>query len=202
MSDEDSRRKLRIPFLLNQTRQDTQGPDPSSRDHPGATAPLPPTSKGPSQGQQAAPAHAQSPHHASVRPGNTLPGISSSTGVAGSSSSMSGGPSSSHHRGSGRSTSSHSRGGATAGTLHLDGPPRHKLADPAHEASDPEADKRRYVCDRPNCGYRFKQRGGKYRVALKSLGAHWVVLFLGILTLRYLFLRASRGTCFQFVQIS
>jgi hypothetical protein len=160
MSDEESRLKLRIPFLLNQTRQDTQGADSHSRGHPGATAPPPPTSRGPSHGQQAAPAHAQSPHHASVRSG-TLPGISSLTGVAGSSSSTSGGPSSSHHRGSGRSTSSHSHGGATAGTQHQAGPPRHKLADPAHEASDPEADKRRYVCDRPNCGYRFKQRGGK-----------------------------------------
>lgn len=38
---------------------------------------------------------------------------------------------------------------------------RRKLADPKTSAMDPELNKRRYLCNYPNCGNRFKQRGGK-----------------------------------------
>ena len=37
---------------------------------------------------------------------------------------------------------------------------RRKLADPKTSAMDPELNKRRYLCHFPECGCRFKQRGG------------------------------------------
>lgn len=39
---------------------------------------------------------------------------------------------------------------------------RRKRAHPSTYGVDPDAASRRYVCDRPGCGYRFKQRGGLF----------------------------------------
>ncbi len=59
-----------------------------------------------------------------------------------------------------------SGGGGGGGGLHMRSPTdqvystRRKLADPKTSAMDPELNKRRYLCHFPNCGCRFKQRGG------------------------------------------
>jgi hypothetical protein len=162
MSDEDSRRKLRIPYLLNQPRADAPpGTESSTRQHHGS--PLPPPHPGRSSGH--GPSAGTAPQHPSFHPMSRHGGTSgsgSSSGAAPSPAAVPTSSSSSHHRGSGRSHSSHARGGASASQQSAHAPSRHKHADPAHEGTDPDADKRRCVCDRPNCGYRFKQRGGEY----------------------------------------
>lgn len=50
-------------------------------------------------------------------------------------------------------------------------PPRRKLADPRSRALDPDAAKRRYPCEFPGCGCRFKQRGGTLLRVLFFVGA-------------------------------
>lgn len=41
-----------------------------------------------------------------------------------------------------------------------------KFADPKNTEIDPYASKRRHICTFPNCGYRFKQRGGSAHASL------------------------------------